>query len=57
MERLTRPDLSQLIHLVHEKVARFRPHANESEEMFEFRIKNWRDLLQKLQKIFEEEGR
>jgi len=56
-ERLTRPDLSQLIHLVHEKVARFRPHANESEEMFEFRIKNWRDLLQKLQQIFEEEGR
>ena len=55
--RLTRPDLSQLIHLVHEKVARFRPHANESEEMFEFRIKNWRDLLEKLQQIFEEEGR
>jgi hypothetical protein len=25
--------------------------------MFEFRIKNWRDLLQKLQVIFEEEGR
>jgi len=55
--RLTRPDLSQLIHLVHEKVARFKPHSNESEEMFEFRIKNWRDLLQKLQVIFEEEGR
>ena len=55
--RLTRPDLSQLIHLVHEKVARFKPHSNESEEMFEFRIKNWRDLLQKLQEIFEEEGR
>ena len=55
--RLTRPDLSQLIHLVHEKVARFKPHSNESEEMFEFRIKNWRDLLQKLQAIFEEEGR
>jgi len=57
MERLTRPDLSQLIHLVHEKVARFKPHTNESEEMFEFRIKNWRDLLAKLQQIFEEEGR
>ena len=56
-ERLTRPDLSQLIHLVHEKVARFKPHINESAEMFEFRIKNWRDLLQKLQAIFEEEGR
>ena len=57
MARLTRPDLSQLIHLVHEKVARFKPHANETQEMFEFRIANWRQLLAKLQAIFEEEGR
>ena len=54
---LSRPDLSQLIHLVHEKIARFKPHTNESMEMFEFRIKNWRDLLVKLQTIFEEQGR
>jgi len=25
--------------------------------MFEFRIKNWRDLLIKLQAVFEEQGR
>jgi hypothetical protein len=56
-ERLTRPDLSQLIHLVHEKLSRFRPYANESDEMFEFRIANWRQLLMKLQGMFEEQGR
>lgn len=57
MTHLTRPDLSQLIHLVHEKVGRFKPHSNETQEMFEFRIANWRQLLAKLQAIFEEEGR
>ena len=50
------PDLAQLIHLVHEKIAKFKPHTNESEEMFEFRIKNWRDLLIKLQAVFRGTG-
>jgi len=54
---LSRPDLAQLIHLVHEKIAKFKPHTNESDEMFEFRIRNWRDLLLKLQAVFEEQGR
>ena len=54
---LSRPDLAQLIHLVHEKIAKFRPHTNESQEMFEFRIRTWRDLLIKLQSLFEENGR
>ena len=54
---LSRPDLAQLIHLVHEKIAKFKPHTNESEEMFEFPIRNWRDLLLKLQSVFEEQGR
>ena len=57
MTHLSRPDLSQLIHLVHEKISRFKPHTNESDEMFEFRIANWRSLLAKLQAMFEEEGR
>ena len=56
-QHLTRPELSQLTHLVHTWLASRRPHTNESIDMFEFRMKPWRDLLRKLQDLFEEEGR
>lgn len=54
---LTRPELSQLVQLVHDRINHFRPHKNESQDMFEFRVKVWRDLLIKLHLLFEETGR
>lgn len=51
---LSRPEIAQITHVLHEKIAKMKAHSNESPEMFEFRLKPWRDLLAKLNQMFEE---
>lgn len=51
---LSRPDIAQLTHVLHERIGKMKPHSNESPEMFDFRMKPWRELLAKLNAMFEE---
>lgn len=50
---LTRPEIAQLTALLHRTIDKMKPFANESPDMFQFRIKPWKDLLTKLNEMFE----
>lgn len=50
---LTRPEIAILTDIVHRHVSKLKPFERESPDMFEFRLKPYKDLLAKLADLFE----